>query len=126
MKENNRKATGYFGEDAASEFLCREGFRIIARNYYYDHCETDIIAEDGKYLLFAEVKTRVYRSKNGLSARRPCLAVTDAKAENMRRSAAGFLREHPDETRGLFPRFEVIEVMISDGETTIRRVHMIE
>lgn len=126
MDKNNTRQRGYRGEDIAAQYLEEHGFRIVARNYYYDRCETDIIAEDGKYLLFAEVKTRVYGGRSPLSQRRPCLAVTEAKASNMRRSAAGFLHEHSEMTKVLFPRFEVIEVMIADGVADVRRVHMIE
>ncbi len=126
MPKSKTKQIGNRGENLAAEHLAFQGFRIVARNYYYDHCETDIIAEDGKHLLFAEVKTRVYSGGGELSRRRPCLAVTPVKAENMRRSAAGFLREFPDVAAGLFPRFEVIEVMITGNGVEIRRVHMIE
>lgn len=56
MDKNNTRQRGYRGEDIAAQYLEEHGFRIVARNYYYDRCETDIIAEDGKYLLFAEVR----------------------------------------------------------------------
>lgn len=46
------------GEDAAAKFLRGLGYKILARNYRCKLGEIDIVARDGKTLVFAEVKTR--------------------------------------------------------------------
>ena len=48
------------GENAAAKFLRNQGYKIICRNYRCDAGEVDIIARDGKTLVFVEVKTRAY------------------------------------------------------------------
>ena len=53
-----RKNKGAWGEDRAAEFLAREGYRILERNYRCPLGEMDIIAREGRTVVFVEVKTR--------------------------------------------------------------------
>src|SRR5580692_10991605 len=46
------------GENAAARFLRNLGYRIIDRKFRCPAGEIDIIARDGKTLVFVEVKTR--------------------------------------------------------------------
>ena len=46
------------GENAAAKHLRGLGYKILARNYRCKLGEIDIIARDGKTLVFVEVKTR--------------------------------------------------------------------
>jgi len=46
------------GENAAARFLRNSGFTIITRNFRCELGEVDIIARQGKTLVFVEVKTR--------------------------------------------------------------------
>ena len=58
MKKSN-KITGNIGENLAAEYLQKQGYNIIERNWRYSrNGEIDIIAEDKKTLVFVEVKTR--------------------------------------------------------------------
>ena len=54
----NKRTVGSFYEDAACRYICDNGGRIIERNYRAFRGEIDIIARDGKYLCFIEVKYR--------------------------------------------------------------------
>ena len=56
--EPPRDALGDRGENVAAKFLRNKGYRILERNFRCDTGEVDIIARDGKCLVFAEVKTR--------------------------------------------------------------------
>src|SRR3954453_21449454 len=47
------------GENMAAKYLRNQGYKIIERNFRCAIGEIDIIARDGKTLVFAEVKTRV-------------------------------------------------------------------
>jgi putative endonuclease len=51
-------ALGPRGENAAAKFLRELGYTIITRNFMTELGEIDIIARDGKTLVFVEVKTR--------------------------------------------------------------------
>jgi putative endonuclease len=49
---------GLEGEDLACAELARRGYTIIDRRYRTSHGELDIVARDGEYLVFVEVKAR--------------------------------------------------------------------
>lgn len=50
------KESGKRYEDLACEYLKENGYRIIARNVAYRFGEIDIVALEGKILVFVEVK----------------------------------------------------------------------
>jgi len=50
--------TGNNGEDLACEYLKKQGYKILERNYRIRGGEIDIVAMDKEYLVFVEVKTR--------------------------------------------------------------------
>lgn len=54
----NNLSIGKYGEDLACKFLEQLGYRIIERNFRIRGGEIDIIARDGKTLVYIEVKTR--------------------------------------------------------------------
>jgi putative endonuclease len=51
---------GERGENVAARYLRNKGYKIIIRNFRCELGEIDIIARDGKTLVFVEVKTRAY------------------------------------------------------------------
>ena len=93
---------GKWGEERVADRLRRQGWRIAARNFRCRLGELDIIAENGVYLAFVEVKLR----KDGdFAAARE--SVTKAKRRRLRMTAEGYLQWHPT---NLQPRFDVAEV----------------
>ena len=56
VTENRRR--GNIGEDFAADYLEKEGYKIIERNYATKLGEIDIIAEKDGYIAFVEVKSR--------------------------------------------------------------------
>ena len=105
----NRQQTGRFGEDAAAEYLMRNGYRIIERNFSCNLGELDIIARRGDTMVFAEVKTRT-----GDIFGRPAEAVGAEKQKHIKRVAEIFLNRrklHP-----LKMRFDVLEISINHIE----------
>ena len=54
----NKRATGTSKEYEAAEYLKRCGLKIIERNFSCRFGEIDIIASDGDYTVFIEVKYR--------------------------------------------------------------------
>jgi putative endonuclease len=55
-----RDALGQRGENVAARYLRDQGYKILERNFRCELGEVDIIARDGRTLVFAEVKTREY------------------------------------------------------------------
>ena len=83
---------------------------MLARNFKGPRRgEVDIVARDGKLLLFVEVKTR----RKGTRIR-PLDAVDKAKQALIERGANAWLKRLG--TRDLPWRFDVIEVYVEDGE----------
>jgi putative endonuclease len=100
---------GRFGERVAADWLRAEGCRILAKNYQGPRRgEVDIIARDGKLLLFVEVKTRREGSKI-----RPLDAVNREKQQLIERGANAWLKRLGH--RDLPWRFDVIEVFVKEG-----------
>lgn len=62
----NKRAIGTIQEDKAAAYLQEQGFLLLERNYRCRTGEIDIIAADGSYLVFVEVKYRKNNDK-GLS-----------------------------------------------------------
>ncbi len=94
------------GEELAAEYLENAGYKIVARNFHVSHDEIDIIAENDKYIIFAEVKTRAQTAVN-IRYGRPGTAVNYAKKQKLLRSAEEYLRRYKPEKA---PRIDVIEV----------------
>ena len=50
---------GKIGEQLAADYLSRNGYEILERNFYYDKAEIDIIAQkEPNTIVVVEVKTR--------------------------------------------------------------------
>jgi putative endonuclease len=82
-----RKILGRKGEDRAADYLIRQGYRILERNYTTPSGEIDLIALDGNELVFVEVKTR---SSDAFGA--PELAVNARKQQRMIKAALGYIK----------------------------------
>lgn len=59
----NKRAVGTEFEAEAADFLVRNGYQILEKNYRCKIGEIDIIARDQDYLCFVEVKYRSSTSK---------------------------------------------------------------
>lgn len=80
---------GRRGERLAEQFLRRRGLLIVARGARDALGELDLVAVDGRTLVFVEVKTR--RSE---AAGRPEEAVDEDKQRRITRAALAFLKRH--------------------------------
>ncbi len=54
----NKRALGNIWEEQVCTFLKREGCEILEKNYRSRRGEIDLIVQDGRYLVFVEVKYR--------------------------------------------------------------------
>lgn len=55
---DTRRKTGREYEEKAADFLQERGYRILEKNVFLRRGEIDIVAEEGGYLVFCEVKYR--------------------------------------------------------------------
>src|SRR5438270_8626264 len=84
-----RRWFGTRSERAAARFLRRLGYRILARNYVCASGEADLIALDGRCIVFVEV-----RSTGGDDAVRPAASVDEAKQRRLTQIALDYLRRY--------------------------------
>ncbi len=97
------KSLGRRGEDVAARFLKRSGYRILARGLDSRLGELDIIAVDGRTIVFVEVKTR-----SSTDAGHPADAIDLTKQRRMTQAALAYLKSH-----GLLQhaaRFDVVAI----------------
>ena len=55
---SNNLEIGTMGENLACQYLEKNNYKILERNYRYKRSEIDIIAKKGDLIVFIEVKTR--------------------------------------------------------------------
>jgi putative endonuclease len=99
---------GRHGEELAAEYLGREGYTIVDRNWRCSQGEIDIVAADGPELVFVEVKAR-----SSVSFGHPFEAITTQKLARLRRLAAAWCEAHPG--RGSRVRIDAIAIIAPRG-----------
>ena len=111
---------GKFGEDAACEFLKRNGYKIIRRNWRVKHREIDIIAVEkcSSVIVFVEVKFR--NSDANVSG---YFAVSKRKRAILKIACLEFLKSFCEEQVPY--RFDIIEISY-DEVTKMRNIHHYE
>jgi len=83
------KTLGQRGEAAAERYLKRLGYIIVARGERDGLGELDLVAVDGRTVVFVEVKTR-----KSLDKGHPSDAVDDGKQRRITRLALAYLKRH--------------------------------
>lgn len=102
--KNSRQIGSRFEEMAAS-YLQDAGYEILERNYRDRLGEIDIVARDGRYLVFVEVKYRANSEKGD-----PAEAVHGGKQRRIRNGARGYLYRH-GLGEDVACRFDVVAVL---------------
>lgn len=105
-----RKQLGQQGEQLAARYLKRLGYRVLERNVRRAGCEIDLIAQDGKEVVFVEVKTRT-----SSVAGHPEESVTPQKLQHIARAAEAWLLEQGERPW----RVDVVSVELSGGDPVI-------
>jgi putative endonuclease len=57
-RTDGRLSLGKHGEELASAYLLKCGYRLVARNWRTRAGEIDIVAQEGPWLVFVEVRSR--------------------------------------------------------------------
>jgi putative endonuclease len=117
LHTDTRRVTGVRGEEEAARFLTRSGYAIVDRNVRTRAGEIDLIAREGKTLVFVEVKT--LRAVEGDP---PQAAVNTRKQNRLGKLAQGYLKLK--RIRQTPCRFDVVSVIVNDegGVKAIRHI----
>ena len=107
-EKKNKRQTGAYYEQAAGRYLEQLGYEILEYNYRCRSGEIDIIAKDGAYVVFCEVKYRADSRKGD-----PLEAVDARKQNVIFRCAMYYLAEH--HLNDVPCRFDVIGIQGQDG-----------
>jgi putative endonuclease len=108
--------TGAEGEKIAAEFLLKQGYQILERNFRTALGEIDIVALDGKMLVFVEVKAR-----SGVRFGAPQFAVDARKQAKMSRVALAYLSQKKMNASQC--RFDVVGIVRGlNGATSIEHL----
>ena len=99
---------GARGEQAAEKYLKKLGYRIVDRNVRLGRCELDLVAVDGRTVVFVEVKTR-----QNLAAGHPAEAVDAWKQRHLTRAALQYLNRH--RLTNHRARFDVLAILWPDA-----------
>lgn len=117
-KRGERNAElGRRGEDAAASFLYRLGYDIVERNWTCIAGEADIIARDGSWLVFVEVKTRSSCEKGF-----PSEAVNRSKRDRYERIAALYIRDC--DVADAPVRFDIVSLVLLGSDRALVRHHI--
>ncbi|MCL2285826.1 MAG: YraN family protein [Firmicutes bacterium] len=111
----NKYEFGMQGQQDAEKFLQAKGYRILKRNYRIQTGEVDLIARDGDYIIFIEVK---YRS--GVGYGYPRESVGKAKQRRIIKTAMHYIAVNDLDNQDF--RFDVIEVLGYDGRVEINHI----
>jgi len=115
--DQSPRRRGGHGETMAAAFLQLQGFRILDRNRVAGGGEMDLVAREGRALVFVEVRCR------GQGARAGALASLDAtKRARLRRCASALLREPAFRWPGRTVRMDVVAITWGPGEAEL--VHL--
>ncbi len=109
-----RLPLGLRGEQAAARYLRRLGYVIVARGHRDNIGEIDLVAVDGRTIVFIEVKTRTSHD-----AGHPADAVDEAKQQRLTRLALSYMKRH--DLLECSARFDIVAVTWPDkgGRPTI-------
>lgn len=110
------RTLGQRGEAAAARYLRRLGYVIVASGQRLRGGEIDLVAVDGRTIVFVEVKTRTSDQ-----AGHPAEAVDAAKQRRLTRLALAYLRRH--DLLDCPVRFDVVAVTWPDTQRAPRIEH---
>ncbi len=112
---NQKQEYGKFGENKSTKYLEELGYEIICNNFSCMQGEIDIIAKDGKELVFVEVKTRTNK-KYGEAKE----AVNKNKQKHLLNAIKYYL--YKNKIENALVRIDVIEIYIKKSIVIINHI----
>jgi putative endonuclease len=117
-----RQRTGRVAEDLVAQRLAAAGWRILERNARTRHGELDLVAIDGRTLVFVEVKAG--RRGAAFGPERPVLAVDRRKQLRIRRLATAWMAERRNLPFYEEIRFDAVGVTFDRGGRVVDVEHI--
>jgi putative endonuclease len=105
-----RRRTGAIAEDYVARRLEQIGWQIVERNARTRYGELDIVARDGRTLVFVEVKGAREHTQYG--PERPILSIDHRKQRRVRRLASAWMSERRDQPPYAEIRFDAVGVTL--------------
>jgi putative endonuclease len=113
---NSGYQLGQQGELIAEQYLTQKGFKIVSKNFHSQQGEIDLIAKDGEFLVFVEVKNYSFRSLGS-----PLGAIRKSKKESIIHAAQTYLYKNGIKNTNC--RFDVISIYRKyNGQTVIDHI----
>jgi putative endonuclease len=114
--------TGARAEELVARRLAAAGWEIVERNARTRYGELDIVARDGRALVFIEVKAG--REGNAFGPERPILSIDTRKQRRVRKLSVAWMAER----RGVAPyseiRFDAVGVTFDRGGRLVEVEHI--
>jgi putative endonuclease len=117
-----RQRIGRAAEDLVTARLAGSGWEIIERNARTRFGELDIVARDGRALVFVEVKAG--RAGSAYGPERPVLGVNHRKQQRVRRLAAAWMGERRDAPYYAEIRFDAVGVTFDHSGRAVDVEHI--
>lgn len=106
---------GKLGEDLATDFLIKQNYKIVERNFECKQGEIDIVAIDKNEVVFVEVKTRTGKTYGA-----PVDAVDENKKKHLIKSIKYYI--YKKNLENAFIRIDIIEVYIKENGNFINHI----
>ncbi len=110
----NSKVKGDFFESVAQQYLTDQGLTALASNFHSRFGEIDLIMQDGKFLVFIEVK---YRNTDQFA--NPLEHITLSKQKKITKTAKFFLLKQGLNEYNSYCRFDVVSITGPSNEPKI-------
>ena len=107
---------GVWGEELAAAYLREKGYVILERDWHSTHRDIDIIAQQGEWIVFVEVKTRRNRD-----FAEPLQAINHQKRKNLRLAINHYIHYRKIDNPW---RFDVITIVGEIGSKMPEIEHM--
>ena len=104
---------GERGENLAAKELQKKGYRILSRNFKCAIGEIDIVAREGKTLVFVEVKTRMFDEPA------PEAQINQTKMHQLTKAAKFYLSRYGQPQPPA--RFDVVAILWPQGQSPVIR-----
>ena len=117
QKEKTAVSIGALGEEAAALALKKKGYKIIERNYRSKMGEIDIIAKDGQYTCFVEVRLRKTNSFGS-----PADSINEGKRSRIIKTAQFYSVEKGISDTPM--RFDAVLINAVASENALKNVHL--
>lgn len=105
----NKKELGKRGEEIASEYLKKLGYKIITKNFKTKYGEIDLIFEKNDSIIFVEVRT-----KSNLNILSPEESLTSKKFDRLKKSSLEYLSLNGKKYKNI--KFEFIGILYYSDE----------